>query len=427
MRISTFINSITKNQNFRHGVLYTIFSFINSGFSFILVLILAKFLPPYEYGQLNLFTTFVTLVNIIIPLCTVSYITVSFFQRAKIIVRQIITTALGTTTLMLVLLSVLLVLFPHFFERCLGFPLADIWFGLLICYFQVFYTLNLDIWRLEEQPVRYGIFSLSFAICNFILTFALIVYYKLGWEGRIYAWFLLGLLYFVISIVFLIKRNYLHLSIPPFSLIKETLAYAIPLVPHSLSFWLKQGMDRYIINHFHDPSAVGYFSFAMNIAAIISIIGTAFNATNSVYLYKQLSLGYNNVKNTLRRQILLMTLVFFTVSVLVALLAWGIITFIVPQYTTSLQYILPLTLGAFFQCIYLLWVNYLFYYKKTTQLMMITFSTALLQCVLSIWLTRYSPLNTAIISMCISGLTVALVVYTSHRTLKLVPVENDAN
>ena len=427
MSFNRIFQTLTKNQNFKHGVLYTIFSFVNSGFSFILVLILAKFLSPYEYGQLNLFTTFVTLVNIIIPLCTVSYITVSFFQRTKIIVRQIITTALGTTTLMLALLSVLLVLFPHFFVRCLGFPLADIWFGLLICYFQVFYTLNLDIWRLEEQPLKYGIFSLSFATCNFILTFALIVYYKLGWEGRIYAWFLLGLLYFVISFVFLIKRNYLHISIPPLSLIKETLVYSIPLVPHSLSFWLKQGMDRYIINFFHDPSAVGYFSFALNIAAIIGIIGTAFNATNSVYLYKQLSLGYNNVKNTLRRQIHLMTLVFFAVSVLVALLAWGIITFIVPQYAISLQYVLPLTLGAFFQCIYLLWVNYLFYYKRTTQLMMITFSTALLQCGFSIWLTRYSPLYTAIISMIISGITVALVIYTSKRILKHLPVQNNAN
>lgn len=417
MNIRANINQITHSQNFRHGMLYTVFSFVNSGIGFILLLILAKYLTPADYGSLNLFTTFVTLLNIVIALCTTAYITVSFFQKSKETLRQIILIAFGTTTGMLVLITMIMLLFPSFVERSVGVPIEYLWLGVMICYFGVFNSVNLDIWRLEEKPVTYGIYGVSFAVCNFILSFWLIVGLKYGWQGRVYAWFLLAVLYFVISIVFLIKRRYLVLSRPSLVLVKETFIYALPLLPHTASFWLKQGLDRYIINYFHDQATVGYFSFAMNLAAIITMIGTAFNSTNSVYIYKKLAEGYAKVRGVLSKQTKIMTLVFLLVSAGVGLFAFGLIHFFIPRYEGSIPYILPLCLGTFFQCIYLLWVNYLFYYKKTRQLMHITLSTAILQVLLSLWLTPYSPLYTAYISMSITMLTATLVYVYSKREL----------
>lgn len=414
MNIKANISQIAHSQNFRHGMLYTVFSFVNSGIGFILLLILARYLTPADYGSLNLFTTFVTLLNIVIALCTTAYITVSFFQKSKETLRQIILIAFGATTGMLVLIAMIMLLFPSFMERSVGVPIEYLWLGVMICYFGVFNSVNLDIWRLEEKPVTYGIYGVSFAVCNFILSFWLIVGLKYGWQGRVYAWFLLAVLYFVISIVFLIKRRYLVLSRPSWGLVKETFIYALPLLPHTASFWLKQGLDRYIINYFHDQATVGYFSFAMNLAAIITMIGTAFNSTNSVYIYKKLAEGYDKVRGVLSKQTKIMTLVFLWVSIGVGFFAFGLIHFFIPRYEGSIPYILPLCLGAFFQCIYLLWVNYLFYYKKTRQLMHITLSTAIFQVLLSIWLTPYSPLYTAYISMSIMALT-ALIVYLRSK------------
>lgn len=418
MSLKSNISQIAHSKNFRHGMLYTVFSFVNSGIGFILLLILARYLTPEDYGSLNLFTTFVTLLNIVIALCTTSYITVSFFQKSKETLRQIILIAFSTATAMLTLIALLILLFPAFVEQSVGVPLEYLWLGIMICYFGVFNSVNLDIWRLEEKPVIYGIYGVSFAVCNFILSFWLIVGLKYGWQGRVYAWFMLGTLYFIISIIFLLKRRYLVLSRPPRSLVKETFIYALPLIPHTASFWLKQGLDRYIINYFHDQAAVGYFSFAMNLAAIITMIGTAFNSTNSVYIYKKLAEGYDKAKGVLSKQTKIMTLVFFAVTIAVAIFAFGLIHFFLQRYEESLRYIMPLCIGAFFQCIYLLWVNYLFFYKKTTQLMHITLSTAILQVILSIWLTRYSPIYTAYISMAITAITMIAVMFKSNKYLK---------
>lgn len=416
--IKSQISQITHSKNFKHGMLYTMFSFVNSGISFILLLILARYLTPSDYGYLNLFTTFVTLLNIIISLCTVSYVGVSFFQKGADDLRGIVIIVLMTTTGMLMLLSLIMIIIPGFVERSIGVPIEYLWLGLMICYFQVFNNLNLDIWRLEEKPMSYGIYGVSFALCNFALTFWLIVGLHYGWQGRVYAWSMLAMIYFIVSVIFLIKRRYLVFSLPSKSIFKETYLYALPLIPHTASFWLKSGLDRYIINYFHDQSVVGYFSFAANLAAIITLIGTAFNATNSVYIYKKLAQGYDKVKGILSRQTKIMTILFFGISILVILFAWGLISLFLPKYKDSIPYILPLCLGGFFQCIYLLWVNYLFFYKKTKYLMHISFSTAILQVLLSLWLTRYSALYTAWISTFTSMLVFLFVKHKSKFEFK---------
>lgn len=417
MSFKANISLIYKSKNFKHGILYTLFSFINSGISFILLLILAKYLTPCDYGYLNLFSIFITLLNIIIALCTTSYVTVSFFQKSLETLRQIILIVFGTASGMLILIASILLIIPTYIQQLIGVPIEYIWLGILICYLGIFNNVNLDIWRLEEKPIYYGFYGISFAVCNFILSFWLIVGLKYGWQGRVYAWVLLGIIYFIISVVFLIKRKYLIISRPSWNLIQQTFIYALPLLPHTASFWIKQGLDRYIINYYYDQTIVGYFSFAMNLAAIITIIGTAFNSTNSVYIYKNLSEGYRIVKSKLQKQTQFMIIAFILVTLLVGIFAYSLIIFFIPQYGYSIKYIFPLCMSGFFQCIYLLWVNYLFYYKKTKQLMNISFSTAILQVVLSVLLTRYSSIYTAYISMGISFLMTILVIKISKRVL----------
>lgn len=419
MKIGQSIRGITRSQNFKHGILYSVFSFANSGIGFILLLILARYLFPGDYGSLNLFTTFVTLLNIVISLSTTSYVAVAFFRKSRESLRQVIQTVFLCNSGMLALFSLMLISFQGILVSVIGINPKFLWMGLMISYLQVFNTVNLDIWRLEEKPIYYGAYSMSFALCNFVLTFWFIVGLQQGWEGRVYAWSLLSMLYFVISIIFLIRRKYLVFHIPDKLLIKETVLYALPLIPHSASFWLKQGLDRYIINYYYDQTVVGFFSFAMNLAAIIGIVGTAFNATNSVFIYKKLAEGYVTVKGTLMKQTRIMTGVFILVSLFVGVFAYSLIKLFLTRYNPSIIYIVPLCVAGFFQCVYLLWVNYLFFYKKTRPLMHITLSTAILQLLLSIWLTRYSPLYTAYISMIISALTMLLVQTISRKTLKI--------
>lgn len=418
MVFSRGIYSLLQNKNFKHGILYTLFSFFNNGISFILLLILAKFLNPSGYGYLNLFNTFVTLLSIIISLSSVSYISRSFFLKSRDEINHIIFVVLLITTTMLMLCSLVLISLPETTEKIIGIKIEFLWFGLLICYFQIYNNVNLDLWRLEEKPITYGLYGVSYAIGNFILTFLYIVAFKYGWEGRVYAWVIISAIYFIITIIFLIKRKYLIISKPSWNVTKQILFFSLPLIPHSLSYWLKQGCDRFIINYYWDASEVGLFSFAMNFASVINIFGTAFNSSNSVYIYKNLSSDYNNVKYKLKKQTRGMTLIFFIITILIIAVTSLIIPIVLPDYAYCIRYLTPLCIGAFFQCIYLLWVNYLFFYKKTIGLMFITFSTCMFQIIFSLILTKYGVIYTSYLSMVISCVTMTAVIVYAKKILK---------
>lgn len=414
------IEKLKNNVFFRNGALFAFFSFLNSGISFILLLILAKFIPPSEYGELNLFNTFVTLLTIFISLNATGIIAVDFFTSSKIELKRVLNTVLLLSTISLCFFSVLFSLFSDTLEVVVGLSIEYQWLGLFFCYMQVFSMINLDIWRLEENPISYGLYSVATVLGNFVLTLVLVILFNQGWLGRLYAQVGVSILFFFISVFFLIKRGYLQKITPTYQSIKSALSFGLPLIPHNASSWVRQGLDRYIINYFYLTAEVGLYSFAYNFANIIHIIGLAFNATNSVYIYKNLAKDENVARAVLYRQTKMMILFFVIITFVVFVLASLFIPLIMPEYEQSLPFLFPLCMSSMFQCVYYLFVNYLFYYKKTRNLMYITFIMSVIHVLLSVLLTRYSVIYTAYITMVINLLIALFVFLYSRKIYKLI-------
>ena len=229
------------------------------------------------------------------------------------------------------------------------------------------------------------------------------------------------MLFFVFSVCFLTKHKYITLIKPNKESLKEALSFGVPLIPHSAQPWLRQGMDRYFINGFHSTADVGLLSMAMNFANIIIMFGSAFNQTNSVYIFKNLSAeDQDNVKRKLKKQTLLLSVFFAVITIGVIIVASLLMPFVFPKYTESVKYIPFLCIGAFFKCIYLQFCNYLFYYKKTLGLMYITFSCSILHAVLSFCLTRYSIFYTTIISAVVDLMIASAVFLYSRKFYKVI-------
>lgn len=414
------ISKIFKNSLFKNGALFAFFSFLNSGINFLLLIILANFISPLEYGELNLFNTFVTLLSMLISLNTTGIISVEFFKTSREQFRKVLNGVLLLSTGTLCFFTSLLLILSNYLNIALGLSTEYQWLALLICYLQVFSSVNLDIWRLEEKPVSYGLYSVSTVLLNFILTLTLVIAFHQGWLGRLYAQVGVGVVFFFISVTFLIRRGYLKKLWPDKRNLKDALSFGLPLIPHTTSTWIRQGLDRYIINYFYVTSDVGLFSFAYNFANVIQIVGFAFNATNSVFIYKNLSLDAVAARSCLWKQTKMMLLFFVLLAIFVCLATSIFIPVILPEYIGSIPYLFPLCIAAMSQCIYYLFVNYLFYYKKTRGLMYITFSMSILHFLLSLLLTRYSIMYTAYITMTVNFFITILVFLYSRKIYKLV-------
>lgn len=412
------LQRILNNSNVRNGAFFALFSFINMGLNFIIMLALARFILPDSYGQLSLFTTMVTILSMFICLGVNSYKSVKFFNSDKLTIQRLINVTLIITLLVYMIILVAIVSLPSFFTSVLGVDTLYQFYALTYCLTQIVCSELLDVWRLEEKVWRYGTFTILSMAGNLVLTLLLVGTMNFDWQGRVYAMLITSVVFSLLSVYVLKRKGYLILIKPRKDDFKEAVQYGLPLIPHGISFWLRQGFDRYVINAFISQTVVGLFSFAFNFANVIQIIGSAFNSSNSVYIFKTLSgitaLQFEGFQRNCR------LLVFFYIGLtLVVFLGSSLfIPILFPNYSEAVPYILPLCIGSMFQCFYLVYVNILLFYSKTKQLVCITFTFSLLHAALSLMLTKYGVIYTVCIPILVNSLIAGTVYVYSQRLLR---------
>ncbi|MBF1473435.1 lipopolysaccharide biosynthesis protein [Prevotella pallens] len=410
------IHNIFTNKSVQSGGIFAFFSFLNQGLNFFLLIILSHYILPASYGNLNLFYTAVGVVGYVICLCTSGIVSIKYFKVSRDILVKYINVVLSSTLIVSAILSFVILLFPDFVLRVSSIEPILQGACVYLCAAAVVYNLLLDIYRLEEKTLRYGMLTTVSTLINIVLSLLLVIGFKQDWLGRIEANLIASTVFLLWGCFNLFQKGYLNCVMPTKVIYKETLSFGIPLIPHSINGFLRQGMDRYIINAHFATKSVGLFSFAINFAFIIYSLGSAFNKSNSVYIYKCLSQEDTYMRSRLRKQTVLLLTFYAIFTVILYMTCWFLIPILFPNYKDSVIFLLPLCLSTFFQCIYMQFCNFLFYYKKTKNLMFITVGVSVIHLTLSLLLTRYSVLYTAYISM-FSSCIEAFAVYLYSRKL----------
>lgn len=411
-----FIREIIKNKNLRNGSLFVFYSFLNQGLNFLLMIVLSWYILPASFGKLNLYYTGINILSVFICLCTSGFININFYRVNRERLCRYINVTLICTAVVSVVLLFCIILFNYWIEKYSGIEFRMQFLCVFTCATSVLYVILTNIYRLEEKVISYGFVTIISTILNISTTLFLVIVLSWDWYGRAASNALISFLFFLVAIYFLRRKGYLMFIKPSKEDYKESLAYGVPLIPHSINGWLRQGVDRYVINGFFSATQVGLFSFSITFSTIIYTIGIAFNQSNSAYIFKVLSKDPDGIKKQLRKQTLLMIAFFGVVTLLLNILCIVLFPFAFPKYQSAITYLFPLSMGAFFQCVYLQFCNYIFYFKKTKQLMYMTFSVSIIHMSLSLFLTQYSVVLTAYVSM-ISSFIEALIIFIYSRKL----------
>lgn len=418
MNISDFRNKIKDNKTLLRGGLFSIYSFVNRGFAFVLLLILANYIAPAEYGYLSLFSTVVMVLGYFMALSSEGYMSVSFFSEGESGIRNTFSCVLVVSMVMSFLLCMALCIGGDSLAGLLDLDKNILLFAVIISFFTVFNNLILDLFRIREKVVIYGWLSCGSALLNFIISILLVKCLLLSWQGRVYAWMGCTILFGLIGLWYFFKSGYFTLQIR--SYFKPMLLWSIPIIPHLATSFIRQGCDRYIINYYHTIEDVGLFSFALNLVGIITMIGFGFNQSNSVDIYKVLGDKLMPVADKIRHLAIYrkrFLILYFVVTIVIDVFGYLLVPIVLPKYAHAINYFIVLSIYGFFVCVYLVYTNYLFFFKKTRVLMHITVTSALIHLLLSFILTRYSLYNTALLYGITQAGTAALVGMVAMRLL----------
>ena len=397
MNIKDIVKTIRNSKTIVNGSLFTVFSFLNKGISFVLLIILANYILPDDYGKLSLFSTAITLLGYFIAYCTENYLFISYFKYPIEEFKKDFTGIFVIASFNLILFGTILFITKGFLFDYWGLTSREIFIGLVICYTTIFLNMLLDFMRIQEKVVKYGYVSVGFASVNFVLSILFVAGLGIGWFGRIYAQVICSSIAFFCAIIFFYKNDFFHFSFEK-ERFRRVLFWGIPMIPHLGTTWIRSGCDRFIINQFHGLNDVGLFSFALNLAHIIIMIGGAFLNSYSVTIYKMLSdKSVLNKRQRLESMIRRINFLYTIISLIIVFGGGLLIPIILPNYSGAIPFFIILSLFAYVECLYFSISSVLPFFNRNKDVMYVTFTTSILHLTLSFILTRYSLYYTCFI------------------------------
>ena len=272
--------------------LLTISNFGSKILSFLLIPIYTTILTTSEYGIYDFYSTTISL---LIPILTLNVIeSVMRFSLEKNY-KQDEVLAIGFNYLFKSsILVLLLLILNRIFNIIPLFNKYSLFFFLLYV-LQVLYDMlsqySRGIEKIKNVALAGFINSLGIIFFNIVM----LVIFKCGLIGYFIA-NIIGLIIPIIYYIFSLKIwNSINFN-KNRKLQKEMTDYSKPLIANTLSWWINNVSDRYIVIYFCGVAANGIYSLAYKLPSILNIFQSIFNQAWTISAIKEFSNNNETIK-----------------------------------------------------------------------------------------------------------------------------------
>ena len=159
------------------------------------------------------------------------------------------------------------------------------------------------------------------------------------------------------------------------------LGFCIPLLPHYLSEFVLQSSDKIMINYLCGSSDVAIYSIAYAAGSLINLITNAINSSFAPYQYQKISSKEYRLLAKRANQVLLFVAVMLGVIMLfsreIVLIFGG------TKYLESVQVIIPICIGVFFNYTFQLFARVQEYYERKLTVVIPSILCAVLNLILN--------------------------------------------
>ena len=374
---------IFKHKLFKNIFIYTGTNVINRAIPFFLLPVMTRYLSPTDYGIVATFNVLLAVMVVFVGLSMHGAINVNFFKLNKNELKEYIGNVFSILFFSFLLVFVVVYILKSSFSFFTKFPENWIPYIVIVALFQSIFAITLGLWQVEQKSLPYGLFQISRTILNVSLSVVFVVLLCWGWQGRILGVIITSVIFGLLSIFVIYKREYIKFSFNK-KYIKDALFFGVPLIPHALGGWIMTSIDRIFINSMVGVAATGLYSVGYSVGMIIGLLVHSFNLAWSPFLYEKLK-----ENNYLTKIKIVKFTYLYDIGIIVLALALSFIApyflkfFVSKNFYFAYKYVLWIALGYAFQGMYFMVVNYIFYVKKTYILAWVTFSSAGINVVLN--------------------------------------------
>ncbi len=271
----------------RDGLIYTASVVLTRGLGFILLPIYTRLLSVTDYGMLDLFLAFASLVHLSVALEISQGMARYYGENLDADIRSsygltAFVFTIFTYTLFFSLAQIFapflshLITGSHAFELAFRVGLVYLWLG--------------GATNLLQNHFRWDLSSKTYAFVSVLIAvttafFSIVFTYALGWG-------LIGLLLgmtcgTLCALCFCLVRisgSVLHGKFE-ISRLREMLTFSIPLVPSAMAILFTTYVDRVMLQHFLSLQEVGFFGVGVRISGIVLLVVSGFQVALTPLIY----------------------------------------------------------------------------------------------------------------------------------------------
>jgi O-antigen/teichoic acid export membrane protein len=398
------LKKISKNSLLSGSAVYLFSNILAAAIPFALLPILTRYLSPAEYGQVAIFQTMLVGLGAFVGLSVQGAASRKFYDTN--LSKQELKYFIGNCFLVLAATTALVLLMAMIFRTNLASWLAieTQWLLLSVLVSGATFVIGMRMgqWQVRKQSKNYGIFQVSLSLINMLLSLLLVVHFMNGAAGRIWVLSAMPLIYAVIALFLLYKDDLLGFAWRP-NYLREVLAFGVPLIPHSVGFFLLSSVDRFVINDRLGMAQVGIYMVAVQLAAAMGLVFDAINNAYVPWLFERLKRDQLDEKKQIVRWTYMYCVALLGVVALAFIIGPPLLILIAGEkYAAAANVIGWLALGQAFNGMYLMVTNYIFYSKRTGLLSLSTITAGLINVGLLMVLISLMGLKGAAIAFAIS-------------------------
>lgn len=359
---------------------------IKSLVPFLMLPILTIHLSVEDFGILSLVEVCILFLVPLVSLNIASSINVEYFKLEKKELSKYITNVFLLSFISFIFISFLFFIFSNQIANILKTNNILILWLPFFALLRVSTQVILGIFQVSGEPKKFALFSIFQTILDFGLSYLFVVFYTYGYIGRLEGIYIASFIFSLIAIYILYKRELF--SRFTFFYTKDILSFGVPLIPHAIGGTIMAMSDRFFISYLYENEYVGYYTASYQVSALMLLIGMSVNQAWVPLFFKMLK---DNIETTKIIKLIFIISLFFLFSMLFIMLLRDFIfnVLVDEKFFIAKEYFYWLLIGFFFQSLYFLATNFLFYFKKTKLLASITFFGSIINIILNYIFIKY--------------------------------------
>lgn len=257
-------------------VIYGISGSIGKAIGFFLVPIYTRIFSPEEYGIIEIISTTLGFLEVIVVFNLNSALARYFYELEEENRSKLVSTLLYVILSAVVICTFFDILFAKNISHLLSLKketISVLYVAFVLLFFRVLFSFFQLILRMERSAIKFSIVQIPYILISTILAIYLVVFLDFGIIG--FFWAQLAATIFMLMFQLYFCRNYISLSFSG-NILKRALKYSLPMLPTIFSNWVSAASNRYFTLAYIGLQEVGFLSLGAKIATSIALLTTAF-------------------------------------------------------------------------------------------------------------------------------------------------------